>query len=53
MAEFYIAFLIDRFGIFEEALVTGDIGRVELRDFAEQLLFIVGIIELRSDLPII
>ena len=35
MAELYIAFLIDRFGIFEETLVTGDIGRVELRDFAK------------------
>ena len=47
MAQLDVALFVNRRGIFEEALVARDIGRVELRDFAEQLLFIVRIVELR------
>ncbi len=48
MAELDVAFLVDRFGIFEEPLVAGNIGGIELGYLAEQLFLVVRIIELRA-----
>ena len=47
MAELDVAFLVNGFGIFEEPLVACNVGRIELGDLAEQLLFVVRIVELR------
>ena len=52
MAELFIAFAVHALGIFEEAVVAGDVGGIELADLALQRRFVVGVIEVRAVGPV-
>ena len=52
MAELFIAFAVHALGIFEEAVVAGDVGGIELADLTLQRRFIVRVIEVRAVGPI-
>ena len=52
MAQLDVAFLVDARAVFEEALVSGDVGGIDLGDLVEQIVLVVRIIEQRPVGPL-